>query len=58
MRICWFNDNRLGLVEVRDASAPHPNPLPASGEREGPAKREGEGQQTLVFGDFLGRTGA
>src|SRR5579864_1123794 len=27
------------------ASAPHPGPLPASGEREGPAKREGEGQQ-------------
>jgi hypothetical protein len=25
--------------------APHPNPLAASGEREGPAKREGEGQQ-------------
>jgi uncharacterized protein len=24
--------------------APHPGPLPASGEREGPAKREGEGQ--------------
>jgi hypothetical protein len=23
---------------------PHPNPLPASGEREGPAKREGEGR--------------
>jgi ATP-dependent helicase/nuclease subunit B len=26
--------------------APHPSPLPASGEREGPAKREGEGQPT------------
>jgi hypothetical protein len=26
------------------ANAPHPNPLPASGEREGPALREGEGQ--------------
>jgi adenine-specific DNA-methyltransferase len=25
-------------------TAPHPNPLPARGEREGPAKREGEGQ--------------
>ena len=24
--------------------APHPSPLPASGEREGPAEREGEGQ--------------
>jgi ribonuclease G len=27
--------------------ARHPNPLPASGEREGPAKREGEGQVTM-----------
>src|SRR5271166_4485811 len=27
--------------------APHPGPLPASGEREGPAKREGEGQQAF-----------
>jgi glycosyltransferase involved in cell wall biosynthesis len=26
------------------ASAPHPGPLPACGEREGPAEREGEGQ--------------
>ena len=26
--------------------APRPGPLPASGEREGPAQREGEGQQT------------
>ena len=26
------------------SQAPHPSPLPASGEREGPAKREGEGQ--------------
>ena len=25
-------------------TAPHPSPLPASGEREGPAKREGEGR--------------
>ena len=25
-------------------AAPHPNPLPAGGEREGPAQREGEGQ--------------
>src|SRR5215472_11567720 len=25
--------------------APHPNPLPASGEREGPATREGEGRR-------------
>jgi len=29
------------------ATAPHPAPLPASGEREGPAKREGEGQLAL-----------
>ncbi|HYZ41281.1 MAG TPA: biotin/lipoyl-containing protein, partial [Stellaceae bacterium] len=27
--------------------APHPSPHPASGEREGPAKREGEGQLAL-----------
>jgi len=27
----------------RPKGAPHPNPLPASGERVGPAKREGEG---------------
>src|ERR1700745_1916039 len=26
------------------SSAPHPNPLSASGEREGPGQREGEGQ--------------
>jgi len=32
--------------------APHPNPLPASGETEGPAKREGEGRQAQVFSDF------
>src|SRR5580693_390002 len=28
-------------------AAPHPSPLPASGEREGPAQREGEGQRAL-----------
>jgi hypothetical protein len=34
---------RIGLAaEI----APHPLPLPASGEREEPAKREGEGRQT------------
>ncbi len=40
----------LGVAprEVQDwppplTHAPHPNPLPAGGEREGPAKREGEG---------------
>ena len=30
---------------LRARRAPHPGPLPASGEREGPAEREGEGQQ-------------
>ena len=29
------------------ATAPHPSPLPASGAREGPTKREGEGQLAL-----------
>src|SRR5271163_1427170 len=28
-------------------AAPHPSPLPASGEREGPAQREGEEQRAL-----------
>ncbi len=32
--------------------APHPNPLPASGEREGPAEREGEGQYAADSGGF------
>jgi 2-oxoglutarate dehydrogenase E2 component (dihydrolipoamide succinyltransferase) len=37
----------LGRITESDvaAPAPHPTPLPARGEREGPAKREGEGQQ-------------
>ena len=35
--------------------APHPLPLPASGEREGPAKREGEGQQPASRGNGDGR---
>ena len=34
----------LGIV----GRAPHPSPLPASGEREGPAKREGEGQSGVA----------
>jgi len=42
-------DTRLDELTTRIGPAaeiaPHPNPLPASGEREGPAKREGEGQQ-------------
>jgi tRNA modification GTPase len=33
--------NKIDLLP----EAPHPSPLPASGEREGPAKREDEGQQ-------------
>jgi len=32
------------LRASRVGRAPHPTPLPASGEREGPAGREGEGQ--------------
>jgi 2-oxoglutarate dehydrogenase E2 component (dihydrolipoamide succinyltransferase) len=32
----------LGTIAEGAAAAPHPGPLPASGEREGPAKREGE----------------
>jgi FO synthase len=41
------------------AIAPHPGPLPASGAREGPAQREGEGQLATVLdrtvaGEVLG----
>jgi glycosyltransferase involved in cell wall biosynthesis len=36
---------RLDPPSISAKPAPHPNPLPASGEREGPAKREGEGQR-------------
>jgi 2-oxoglutarate dehydrogenase E2 component (dihydrolipoamide succinyltransferase) len=32
---------------VAAEAAPHPSPLPASGEREGPAQRGGEGQRAL-----------
>jgi adenine-specific DNA-methyltransferase len=35
---------RARLNAALGRAAPHPGPLPASGEREGPAKREGEGQ--------------
>jgi pyruvate dehydrogenase E2 component (dihydrolipoamide acetyltransferase) len=35
--------------------ASHPLPLPASGEREGPAKREGEGQEGVPRGNGAGR---
>jgi Flp pilus assembly protein TadG len=39
--------------------APHPGPLPASGEREGPAQREGEGPpQTLGRGFLRDTAGA
>jgi hypothetical protein len=31
--------------DIASMNTPHPNPLPASGEREGPAKREGEGRE-------------
>src|SRR5438132_3264150 len=52
----------LGRIEEGAAAAPHPSPLPASGareksadspsprtsgEREGPAQREGEGQRAF-----------
>ncbi len=33
-----------------ELDAPHPRPLPASGEREGPAEREGEGRQPMELG--------
>jgi len=55
-------ENREAMVRVirnhRRAAhgvspAPHPAPLPASGEREGPAKREGEGQ-LADMGDYEG----
>src|SRR5215472_6523939 len=39
------------LASIADRAAPgeapHPSPLPASGEREGPAQREGEGQRAF-----------
>jgi tRNA modification GTPase len=40
--------NKIDLVP----RAPHANPLPASGEREGPAKREGEGRQAFDAARF------
>ena len=39
------------------ATAPHLGPLPASGEREGPAQREGEGQGYGFIG-FIGKSRA
>jgi len=35
------------IADGAEPAAPHPSPLSASGEREGPAKREGEGQNAL-----------
>ncbi len=57
-----FSQNMAKLVTEREASvAPHPLPLPACGEREGPAKREGEGlgaaelnARALLWRAFLG----
>ena len=34
---------------IRPRQAPHPTPLPARGEREGPAEREGEGLVAAAF---------
>src|SRR5262245_15440166 len=34
------------------AMAPHPNPLPASGERAEPAEREGERRRVTDLGQF------
>src|SRR6516164_5893251 len=57
-----YAENREAMVRVirnhrRAAHGvspdPHPPPLPASGEREGPAKREGEGQ-LADMGDYEG----
>ena len=35
--------------EPPSAAAPHPSPLPARGEREGPAQREGEGRFAAIL---------
>jgi ribonuclease G len=40
---------RTRLKQVIEV-APHPNPLPACGEREGPAQREGEGRARTAIG--------
>jgi tRNA modification GTPase len=40
--------NKIDLVP----EAPHPDPLPASGERDGPATREGEERQAIGVGRF------
>jgi branched-chain amino acid transport system permease protein len=36
-------------MSAQPESAPHPGPLPARGEREGPAKREDEGRHAVVY---------
>jgi hypothetical protein len=43
------------MAEKRRATAPHPSPLPACGEREGPAQREGEGQVVVGVDLVAGR---
>jgi urease accessory protein len=57
-RVAWPDDF------ITRWAAPHPGPLPAGREREGPAKREGEGQpapeafcHSAVFGAVAGRAG-
>ena len=40
----WYDEAQALPAEDSLALAPHPLPLPACGEREGPAKREGEGR--------------
>jgi tRNA modification GTPase len=46
--------NKIDLVPKSPPprGAPHPNPLPACGEREGPAKWEGEGRRTTGIRRF------
>ena len=36
------------MIDFRSQAAPHLSPIPASGEREGPATREGEGQSAMA----------
>jgi len=37
-------------MQPSSSAAPHPNPLPASGEREGPAAKPWEGEGHIVAG--------
>jgi len=41
------------MIDFRPQVTPHPSPLPASGEREGPAKREVEGQSTTALDERI-----